>query len=228
MDRSKVICHMYLSIDGKIDGSYMEEEGCHPSGEYYDKWIWENGQANGNGRNTAQMYFAHEDIDYSKYHSSSIDYSDNVIKAERYWVVFDRLGRCDWGNNEVSYGGKKALVLEVLTEGVRKEYLAHLKQIGIPYIIAGKDDLDLELALKKLLELFGIENLILTGGAKINGAFHSAGLLDELSLVIAPYIEGNEKEKNYAETTGFSPYSYSFKEAIALEDGGVQLLFKRK
>ena len=33
MDRSKVICHMYLSIDGKIDGHYMDESGCDISGE---------------------------------------------------------------------------------------------------------------------------------------------------------------------------------------------------
>lgn len=39
MDRCKVICHMYVSIDGKIDGDYMNEEGCDPSGEYYDCWI---------------------------------------------------------------------------------------------------------------------------------------------------------------------------------------------
>lgn len=92
MDRSKVICHMYLSIDGKIDGNYMDEAGCDISGQYYDKTIWEMGNANANGRTTAEMYFANENIDYSKYDTHEIDYSDNVIKSDYYWVIFDRKG----------------------------------------------------------------------------------------------------------------------------------------
>ena len=87
MDRSKVICHMYLSIDGKIDGHYMDESGCDISDEYYDKTIWKMGYANANGRTTAEMYFAHENIDYSKYDTHQIDYSDNVIKSDYYWVI---------------------------------------------------------------------------------------------------------------------------------------------
>lgn len=41
MDRCKVICHMMTSIDGKIDGSYMDEESNEPIGDFYDKQIWE-------------------------------------------------------------------------------------------------------------------------------------------------------------------------------------------
>ena len=82
MDRCKVICHMYVSIDGKIDGDYMNEEGCDPSGEYYDCWIWENSNANANERTTAEMYFAHEKIDYSIYEGEDIDYSDNVLLSD--------------------------------------------------------------------------------------------------------------------------------------------------
>lgn len=227
MERCKVICHMYVSIDGKIDGDYMEEEGCDPSGEYYDSWIWENSNANANGRTTAEMYFAHENIDYSVYEGEDIDYSDNVLLSERYWVVFDRHGKCNWKTNKVNYGGKTARVVEVLTKEVPLTYLAYLKKIGISYIIAGENDLDLELALKKLKEKFHIETLMLTGGATINGAFHKAGLLDTLSLVVAPYIEGNKNEKNYAELSSFLANKYRFREAKPLSDGGVQLLFDK-
>lgn len=228
MDRSKVICHMYLSIDGKIDGDYMDEHGCDVSGEYYDKTIWEMGSANGNGRTTAEMYFAHEDIDYGKYDVSNIDYSDNVIKSDYYWVIFDRKGKCNWDTNKVTYGGKTALVVEILTKKVSKSFLAHLRAIGISYIIAGEDDLDLELALTKLKQLFGVDNLILCGGAQINGAFHKSGLLDELSLVIAPYIEGNHEEKGYAELDEFVNHKYVYKSIKPLGDGGVHLIFERK
>lgn len=228
MDRSKVICHMYLSIDGKIDGHYMDESGYDISGKYYDKTIWKMGNANANGRTTAEMYFAHEKIDYSKYDTHQIDYSDNVIKSDYYWVVFDRKGKCNWNVNKVNYGGKTALVVEVLTKQVTKSYLAHLKDIGISYIIAGDDDLDLLLVLRKLKSLFNIDNLILCGGAQINGAFHALGLLDELSLVIAPYIEGNHDLKGYAELADFKNYKYVYKSTKPLLDGAVHLIFERK
>ena len=228
MKRSKVICHMYLSIDGKIDGKYMEEHGCDISGAFYDKHIWEMGNANGNGRATAEMYFAHESIDYSKYDISNIDDSDNVIKSDYYWVIFDRRGTCNWDANKVTYGGKTALVTMVLTKQAKKEYLAHLRTLGIAYIIAGENDLDLEQALSKLKNLFGIDNLVLCGGAIINGAFHRAGLLDELSLVIAPYIEGNHDEKGYAELKGFINNKYVYKSITPLGDGGIHLTFERE
>ena len=98
MERSKVICHMYVSIDGKIDGRYMDEDDRSDSGEFYDVAIWEMGNANANGRNTAEMYFAHEDIDYSKYDTAGIEYEDHVIRSDYYWVIFDNLRLCYYGS----------------------------------------------------------------------------------------------------------------------------------
>ena len=226
MDRSKVICHMYVSIDGKIDGRYMDEDDRSDSGEFYDVAIWEMGNANANGRNTAEMYFAHEDIDYSIYDTAGIEYKDHVIRSDYYWVIFDRKGSCNWGVNEVEYGGKTAKVVMVLTKQVKIEYLAHLRAHGIAYVFAGEDEMDLELALHKLKACFGINNLILCGGATINGAFHEAGLIDEISLVMAPYIEGNHTEKGFAELGGYLGRKYVFKSVKPFEDGGIQLLFK--
>ena len=67
MDRCKVICHMYVSIDGKIDGKYMDEEGCDISGEYYDDIIASLGTSMAGGRVTNCMYHAYENVDLSKY-----------------------------------------------------------------------------------------------------------------------------------------------------------------
>lgn len=219
---------MYISIDGKIDGRYMDEPSCDISGQYYDETIWKIGTANGSGRATAEMYFAHENIDYSKYKSSCIDYTDNVIKADYYWVVFDRSGKCNWNKSYVNYGNKTAQVLMVLTKKVKKEYIAYLKEIGISYIFAGDFDINLEHSLNKLKTLFGISTLVLCGGAQINGAFHQAGLIDELSLVVAPFIEGNHNEKGCVEANQFINHKYNFKSIIPLDDGGIHLLFSKK
>ena len=45
-------------------------------------------------------------------------------------------------------------------------------------------------ALKHLEEDFGAKNLLLEGGAYINGSFFSMALVDELSLIVYPGIDG--------------------------------------
>lgn len=227
MDRCKVICHMMTSIDGKIDGQYMEEKNCNISGAFYDKEIWNMGNANGSGSATAQMYFANEEIDYSKYETDNIEYIDYIVKSDYYWVVFDRKGRCNWNTNQINYGGKTANIVMCVTKQVSKQYLAHLKGLGISYIIAGDVEIDFNETLRKLKEIYGIETLVLTGGAIINGVFHENGLIDEISLVVGPYIEGNHEYKGFAELNGYVNYCYKFKKANPMEDGGVQLLFAK-
>ena len=46
--------------------------------------------------------------------------------------------------------------------------------------------------MKALVETFGVETLSLQGGGIIDGAFLQAGLIDELSLVIYPGIDGSK------------------------------------
>ena len=220
---------MYVSIDGKIDGAYMEEDDRSDSGDFYDEAIWQMGNANGNGRVTAEMYFANHRIDYAPYEGREVPAGDYICKDEYYWVIFDRTGRCNWLQNYVDYGGKTARVVMVLTEKVRKAYLAYLREKEIPYLLCGEEDLDLALAMKKCKEELGIGTLVLTGGAVINGAFFKAGLIDEISLVMAPYIEGNAREKSFLDTLGsYTGTRYRFKDLQRFTDGGVQLLFEKE
>lgn len=44
--------------------------------------------------------------------------------------------------------------------------------------------------LDELRRLFGIKRLLLEGGGTINGSFLAANLIDEMSVVIAPVIDG--------------------------------------
>ena len=229
MERSEVIVHMYVSLDGKIDGRYMDEDDRSDSGSFYDTAIWEMGNANGNGRTTAEMYFANHEVDYSVYAGTEVPAGDFIIRDDYYWVIFDRRGRCNWKENTVDYGGKTARVLMVLTEKVRKEYLAYLREKKIPYIFAGKEDLDFVRALEKLKADFGIDTLVLCGGAVINGAFLKQNAVDRISLVIAPYVEGDPQMKCFAETPGeYVNTKFCYESMRTFADGGVQLVFRRK
>ncbi|MBQ9980521.1 MAG: dihydrofolate reductase family protein [Oscillospiraceae bacterium] len=94
-------------------------------------------------------------------------------------------------DDDPGYGG--AHIIEVLGENTPDERLACMRRTGVSYIFAGEDGNDIELALKKLKKYFSVEKLLLEGGSEINGAFQRLGLIDELSLVVAPVTAGEGK-----------------------------------
>ena len=50
--------------------------------------------------------------------------------------------------------------------------------------------MDLSAALEKLAATFGVRTLLLEGGGRINGAMLRDGLVDEVSLLVAPVADG--------------------------------------
>ncbi len=81
--------------------------------------------------------------------------------------------------------------MTVLSERVSDRYLAFLQSKRISYLFGGRVHLDLGRVLVKLRAEFGVRKLLLEGGGKINGSFLSAGLIDELSVLIAPVADGS-------------------------------------
>jgi riboflavin biosynthesis pyrimidine reductase len=73
---------------------------------------------------------------------------------------------------------------------VSDAHLAGLRRDGVSYIFAGKQALDLALALDVLNQEVGIERLLLEGGGGSNGSFLRAGLIDEISIAICPAVDG--------------------------------------
>lgn len=57
----------------------------------------------------------------------------------------------------------------MLSEVVPDAYLAELREDGVSYLFAGSDGRDLAKAMDALGEMFGVETLLLEGGAAING-----------------------------------------------------------
>jgi 2,5-diamino-6-(ribosylamino)-4(3H)-pyrimidinone 5'-phosphate reductase len=102
-------------------------------------------------------------------------------------IALDPAGKLYWARNEI--GGDH--LITVLTEKVSIDYLAHLRTAGISYLFAGPDRIDLPMVLDKLATAFQIKTLLLEGGGKINGGMLQAGLIDELSLLVAPFADGS-------------------------------------
>jgi 5-amino-6-(5-phosphoribosylamino)uracil reductase len=81
-------------------------------------------------------------------------------------------------------------VIAILGERVSAEYLEHLREHNISYAFAGPDGRDVGAAMEALGTDFGLKNVLVCGGGIINGAFLKAGLIDELSLMIYPGVDG--------------------------------------
>jgi riboflavin biosynthesis pyrimidine reductase len=108
-----------------------------------------------------------------------------------YAVALDPSGRLLWETNEI--GGDH--IVAVLSERVPDDYLALLRKRGVSYLLVGArggkgTDLDLSAALEKFVTVFGVRTLLLEGGGRINGAMLRDGLIDEVSLLLAPVADG--------------------------------------
>jgi riboflavin biosynthesis pyrimidine reductase len=100
--------------------------------------------------------------------------------------AIDPRGRLAWESTDIDGDH----VVAVLSERVSEEYLALLRERGVSYLLAGARDIDLQLALEKIGERFGVRTLMLEGGGRVNGGMLGAGLVDEVSVLVAPVADG--------------------------------------
>lgn len=106
--------------------------------------------------------------------------------ATSFAVAVDAGGKLGW---ESGYIDDDHLIA-VLSEQVSDEYLAYLRRQGVSYLFGGADELDFHVVLDKLGRLFPIKTILLEGGGHLNGSLLKAGLVDELSLLHYPVIDG--------------------------------------
>ena len=183
-----VICHMVSSVDGRIWGSRWRPKGNVVPGLFERLHDQLGGGSWLCGRVTAQEFAKGTEAQYPS--------SDQVFPREpwfaqrdaKVWGIFlDARGKAVWARSDI--GGDAILV--ILTEAVPDRHLAGLRADGVSYIFAGATEIDLAGALETLNRELGIERILLEGGGGANGALLRAGLIDELSLVVCPVIDGS-------------------------------------
>lgn len=77
-----------------------------------------------------------------------------------------------------------------------------LREQGISWIAVGEECIDLNRAMETLYCRFHVRRLALLGGGHINGGFLEAGLIDEVSLLLAPGIDGRKGETSLFDGIG--------------------------
>ncbi len=199
MNRPYIICHMTMSVDGKVTGEFLEMPETEPAIDvYYQINRDYHADAFACGRVTMEGSFTggwKPDLtEFKEVRVSREDYMADS-EAKYFAVAFDRRGSIGWRASRIEDddpGYDDAHIIEVLSEDICDAYLAYLQSIRVSYIFAGVHEMSLSVALEKLKRMFGIEHLLLEGGSIINGAFLREDVVDELSLVVAPVIGAAE------------------------------------
>lgn len=105
--------------------------------------------------------------------------------ASSFAIALDMSGKLHFSKDEL-YGDH---VVVLLGSDVPDSHLAELAGDGVSYVVSERKDNDVGTMLELLGQELGITRILLEGGASINGSLMAAGLVDELSLIVAPALE---------------------------------------
>ncbi len=222
-----VVCHMMSSIDGHALTDGWDRPFKKRAGELYetlarefrfDAWIC--------GRVTMQE-ISHGD-DYPRgLAKAAIPRVHHFAKrdAALYAVSIDPHGKVAWKSS----AALDSHIVEVVTEAVADDYLAYLQSIGVSYLFAGKTEIDLQQVVTILADELGLKRLIVEGGPTVSGSFINAGLVDEVSVLILPLVDGRGEHPASFEISREAWKAPSYLSLISAEvrdGGGVWLRYK--
>ena len=174
-------------LDGRIDCDVTEK--IETGDEYYDALNQLDCSSTLMGRVTMQMHYASADPFKAQNNQAIGEECFNVaIQTKGYNIAVDTIGKLKWPHNQ--FDGMPLLV--ITSEDCPKEYLDTLTKQYISWIAVGKDSINLKRAMEILRTEFGVERLSVTGGGNINAAFLKEGLLDEVSMMWCPGIDGRK------------------------------------
>lgn len=96
-------------------------------------------------------------------------------------------------------------LLAFCSSATPEEYFSYLEKQKIAAIVAGNDRIDMREALEKLNHQYGVETVRVDSGGTLNGVLLAAGVVDEVSVLIHPFLAGGR-----ADPTMFDPIKAGF------------------
>lgn len=184
MDRPHVVTHFLVSLDSKFEGFPLAV------GRYYELAAELPHDAVLAGSSTMVAAAAEAGVDLSE---------DDAVAAHAgvaadaggkpLLVVVDsagRLTRFDWLRATDLWSD----LLVLGSQRTAQEHRDRLRSTGVGFHEVGDERVNLERALEHLRIQRRIEAVRVDAGPGLNGALLDAGLLDEVSVLLAPYIVG--------------------------------------
>lgn len=222
MKKPYIICHMMESVDGRIDCSMTEK--LNGEKEYYQILEKLDVPTTVSGKTTARLEMAEPGV-FSPVEDDVLGKTAFSKKAgaNGYSIVTDTKGTLLWNDQTES----DTPLLIITSEQVSKEYLAYLDSKHISWIACGNEKIDLAEVVRLLAEEFSVSRMAIVGGGTINAAFLDAGLLDEISMLIAPGIDGRGGMGASFDNLSMEkePVLLKLEQAVPYEDGAVWLRY---
>jgi len=81
-------------------------------------------------------------------------------------------------------------VLILCSHATPAKHLNRLARHHVEYIVAGDDHVDLTAALPTLADRYAVTEMCTDAGGTLNAHLLRAGLVDEISLIVAPHLVG--------------------------------------
>lgn len=143
--------------------------------------------------------------------------------AATFAVALDPSGKLHFQSGKLS--GDHVVVL--VGPATLDSHLAELAADGVSYIVSTGTEFDFPSLLDVLAREFGITHLVVEGGAKTNGTFLAAQVVDELRVLVAPALDGAEQVQGIVDyRNGLAGVvRLKFKSADVLDRGVVQLAY---
>jgi riboflavin biosynthesis pyrimidine reductase len=213
---------MMQSIDGKIACDMVDKIS---GDEYYTALDSLQCTAFVEGKHSYQIHYCgFEEFRPSAAWSVGKECVHVAKRADSYSVSLDTRGTLLWDDTE------NAGRLCIVSEQASPAYLKYLEAKGISYVATGRERIDLTRAMEILYSEFGVERVAVVGGGKINGGFLAAGLIDEVSAMIAPGIDGRTEQPalfdGIQDSEGFRPTSLAFDGVSTFPNGVIWARYK--
>lgn len=223
MSKPYIIVHMMMSIDGRIDCDMTAQ--LDGNDEYYSTLSAIEAPTRVSGGVTAGTEMAGGQIKSQAGEPLGKEGFAKNSEADAYNIATDSKGHLRWSDD--AHSDFPHLILT--TTNVSKDYLDYLNQNHISWIATGNEHVNLKRAMDILGDQFGVKKLAVVGGGRINGGFLKAGLVDEISVVIGPGVDGRSNQPALFDgLTDRQPVPLQLKDVKSYPDGAVWLRYTVK
>ncbi|MBM7601449.1 riboflavin biosynthesis pyrimidine reductase [Virgibacillus halotolerans] len=221
MQKPYVIIHTHTSIDGNIGvmdlrefeeaSRQYQEISLDPEKQQFEIQGYLNGKTSTEDNIT---FYKKPVLDENAVLVPEGDYVA-YSNAPMYYLSIDPRGELAFEENTFGYGDVSSHIIEILTEQASNAYKDFLRKKKISYIVAGKEQINYGVMLDKFYNLFNIKRMMVGGGGTINWSFVQNGLVDEVSVILAPIANADPNGNRFF--VAKEPYSSMKETAFQLK-----------
>lgn len=182
----RVVIHNAVSLDGRTDWFTANIE------KFYD--LTSNWDEDATLAGSETLLAAYADVQEVG-ESDAAEFKKDPSDTRPLLIVPDSRGRLRiWHLLRREPNWRDVVVL--CSKDTPAEYIQFLQQGKIDYIVAGDYKVDFRAALEEVNSKYGVNHIRVDSGGKLNGVLLREGLVDEVSVLVHPYLVGGMMSKS--------------------------------